>query len=28
MKEKNATAVVEVSTFDGAAKSLRALERM
>ncbi len=28
MKEKKATAVIEVSTFDGAVKSLRALERM
>jgi len=28
MKERNATAVIEVSTFDGAVNSLRALERM
>jgi len=28
MKERKATAVVEVGTFEGAAKSLRALERM
>jgi hypothetical protein len=28
MKQKNATAVIEVRTFDGAVESLRALEAM